>query len=178
MPTTREASTPSRSATRRAESTESPVVNNLQLLNKCTVPRDFRQPDQLGPISLTPGLGYPVHRACAHHDKPLACSCLSYCLAHSSLHKRPQPRSCPRPWRPLMPSARRRLPNEAIRRKQLDASPKLWRLTRRPRVSLRKTQPLSRAVPLCVPSSSAATSKPPNATPWGATWIQPRKKWV
>src|SRR5467141_3416965 len=50
MPTTREASTPSRSAISRAESTKTPVVNDLQLQFKCTAPRDFRQPDQLGPI--------------------------------------------------------------------------------------------------------------------------------
>src|SRR6266702_1559195 len=52
MPTTRAASTPSRSAIRKAESTESPLVNDLQLRFKCIAPKLFRQPDQLGPISL------------------------------------------------------------------------------------------------------------------------------
>src|SRR5229473_902827 len=52
MPTTRAASTPSRSAIRKAESTESPLVNDLQLHFKCIAPKLFRQPDQLGPISL------------------------------------------------------------------------------------------------------------------------------
>src|SRR5713101_971532 len=51
MPTTRAASTPSRSAIRKAESTESPLVNDLQLRFKCIAPKLFRQPDQLGPIS-------------------------------------------------------------------------------------------------------------------------------
>src|SRR6266496_4174919 len=51
MPTTRAASTPSRSAIRKAESTESPLVNHLQLHFKCIAPKLFRQPDQLGPIS-------------------------------------------------------------------------------------------------------------------------------
>src|SRR2546421_6943262 len=44
MPTTREASTPSRSAIRKAESTKTPVVNHLQLQFKCTALTDFRQP--------------------------------------------------------------------------------------------------------------------------------------
>src|SRR5216684_5734312 len=39
MPTTREASTPSRSAIRRAESTKTPVVSYLQLQFKCTALR-------------------------------------------------------------------------------------------------------------------------------------------
>src|SRR5229473_3305566 len=51
MPTTRAASTPSRSVIRKAESTESPLVNDLQLRFKCIAPKLFRQPDQLGPIS-------------------------------------------------------------------------------------------------------------------------------
>src|SRR5260370_19398275 len=59
MPTTREASTPSRSAIRRAESTKTPVVSYLQLHFKSTPTRDIRQPDQLGPISF-PRLGYPT----------------------------------------------------------------------------------------------------------------------
>src|SRR5438874_13685445 len=46
MPTTSEASTPSRSAIRRAESTRTPVVNELQLRFKPTATSDFRQPDQ------------------------------------------------------------------------------------------------------------------------------------
>src|SRR6266850_2547072 len=44
MPTTREASTPSRSAIRKAESTKTPVVSHLQLQFKCTALTDFRQP--------------------------------------------------------------------------------------------------------------------------------------
>src|SRR5258708_39719728 len=59
MPTTREASTPSRSAISRAESTKTPVVNHLQLQIKCTASRDFRQPDQSSPICPR-CLGYPI----------------------------------------------------------------------------------------------------------------------
>src|SRR5207249_3248794 len=59
MPTTSEASTPSRSAIRRAESTRTPVVNELQLRFKSTATSDFRQPDQPSPIC-SAKLGYPI----------------------------------------------------------------------------------------------------------------------
>src|SRR5207249_8523511 len=51
MPTTSEASTPSRSETRKAESTGTPVVIQLQLSFKLTLISYLRQPDQPGPIS-------------------------------------------------------------------------------------------------------------------------------
>src|SRR5579859_3133028 len=51
MPTTREASTPSRRAMRKAESKDSPVVIHLQLQSKSTLCTDFRQPDQSSPLS-------------------------------------------------------------------------------------------------------------------------------
>src|SRR5260370_8909352 len=58
MPTTSEASMPSRSAISRAENTKTPVVNDLQLQFKCTATSNFRQPDQLGRICSVE-LGYP-----------------------------------------------------------------------------------------------------------------------
>src|SRR5437879_7197067 len=93
MPTTREASTPSRSAISRAESTKTPVVNDLQLRLNLILSADQRQPDQFGPNCST-GLGYPVDAHALHpasHLSALVASALRSSACAGTRHAATRP---------------------------------------------------------------------------------------